>query len=349
MTIRRPTTTANRNPSRPKFEYRSRTADDLKRRAQQGGTAREGFINQDVKFFIPKAGDNRIRIMPPTWVGPMNPEQADHFGYEVFVHYGIGSDDSSYLCLDKMKKTVGECPICAERSKAEAAGDDEYAKTLRPGKRVCVYVVDRDRPNEGVLLWSMPWTIDRDICSRAVDKMTGEVYNVDDPELGYDVSFTKEGTGMTTKYVGIDIARRNSPLSDDPEQAQKWLDYVTAHPIPDQLIHHDAEHIAAVFSGQAASAEPSDAPERQAAVEASATTLAEPTGDDILAMSEEVLVNFIEERELVEKLGDAFSGDLPDLKRAVCDLLWPPKIETRPATPSPSLKDRLARLRGEKK
>lgn len=348
MTTRR--TAPDRSPAKPKFEYRSRTADDLKRRAQQGGTAREGFVNQDVKFFAPKPGDNRIRVLPPTWENP------DHFGYEVFVHYGIGSDNSAYLCEDKMNRTAGDCPICAERGRAEAAGEKEYADSLRPSKRVCVYVVDRDRPSEGVLLWSMPWTIDRDVCARAVDKMSGEVYNVDDPESGYDILFNKEGQGQTTKYVGIDIARRSSPLSDDPAQSQAWLDYVLAHPIPSQLLHHDPEHVAAVFSGHAAAPaaeEPAPARTpigRQAeAAQHKAEAKAKPLNEDaVMGMTEEELLAVIDDKGLEAALGDAFNGDLPDLKRAVCDLLWPVEAKT-PQQPAKkeTLKEKLARLRGE--
>lgn len=336
MPIRRPNSNAPAT-TRPKFEYNPRTASDLKRRATQGGTSRDGFVNADVKFFTPKPGDNRIRVLPPTW------ENADHFGFEVFVHYGVGTDNSAYACLDKNASATesGPCPVCAERSRADSSGEKEYADSLRPNKRVSVYVVDRDRQQEGVLFWNMPWTVDRDLCARAVDKITGEVYNLDDPESGYDVTFTREGQGQTTKYIGTEIARRPSPLSDDPAQQQVWLDYALAHPIPTQIMYHSAEHIAKVFSGQA-SAETK--PEPQPTARAPAAGGMALTATVVLGMTEEQLLALIEERALEARLGGAFDGELPDLKKAVCDLLWPLKKTTAAPKPGGSLKERLAKL-----
>lgn len=348
---RRPT------PNRPKFNYKGHTADDLKRRASMRGSAQDSFTNQDVKFFTPRAGDNRVRIMPPTWPTP------EHYGFDLFVHYNIGPDNSSYICLDKISGEVGVCPICIERARAEAAGEKEYADSLKPNRRVSVYVIDRDRPNEGVLLWNMPWTIDRDICAQAVDKSTGEVYNLDDPDNGYDVLFTREGQNQLTKYVGVQIARKPSPLSDDPDLAEKWLQHVTTKPIPDQFIMYEPDHITKVFAGAAAKTADEDAgtdteaPAKPAASPAPRRQLSRSRGKEdteltreaVLAMSEDDLVSLIESRELADGLGDDVDTmPLPELASAVADALGLEAAKPTAGAASSSLKDRLAKLRGNK-
>ena len=56
------------------FQYRPRTTEEMERRAHQSGTSKEGFIIPDVQTFTPADGDNKIRILPPTW------EDAGHYG-----------------------------------------------------------------------------------------------------------------------------------------------------------------------------------------------------------------------------------------------------------------------------
>lgn len=226
--------------SAKKFSYRARSAEQVKKRASQSGSNRDSMFNGDVQLFKPSEGDNNIRILYPTWDG------AEHYGLDAFVHYGIGADESAYLCPHEMK---GEpCPICEERHAAQKAGDTEYADKLKPSKRVLVYIINRDKPKDGVQLWSMAWTIDRDISALAIDKRTGEVYAIDHPDEGYDISFERKGTGMKTEYLGLQIDRRPSPIGND-----QWEEYIQAHPIPDLLNFFDYDHIKAVLEGAVAS------------------------------------------------------------------------------------------------
>lgn len=347
-----------RQTAKPKFTYRAHTADDMKRRAAQGGSARDGFVNQDVKFYTPRAGDNRVRILPPTW------DNAKHYGHDVFVHYRIGADASSYACLDKMTGNVGVCPICKERAKAEAAGEEEMAYQWAPKKRISCYVIDRDHEDEGVLMWNMPWTVDRDICAQAVDKSSGEVFNVDDPDGGYDLSFNKQGTAMTTKYTGVQIARRSTPLSDDPDQAEAWLAYAMKNPIPDMIVLHDADHIGKVFAGSVGSVTEAAAETPKATAPTKPTAVVTPvrralapkaapmppTRAVILAMTEDALVDMIEKENLADAIGDRLADmPLPELAAAVADAmgLTEEPVAKAPVSASNSLKERLARLQAK--
>jgi len=217
-----------------RFEYENRDESEVKKRGQRRGGDFDRMISDKIKLFTPRDSENRVRILPPTWKG------AKHYGLDVHVHYGVGPDRNSYLCLQKMK---GEAdPIAEEHAQARRDGDDEYAKQIEAKSRLLVYVIDRNAEKEGVQAWFMPWTLDRDINKVSEDRDTGEVLRIDHPEDGYDVLFDKTGQKDRTKYGGIAIARRSSPLGKD-----EWLDFAMDNPLPEQLQYYDYDHIAKAF------------------------------------------------------------------------------------------------------
>lgn len=344
MALRRMTKDSNR----PSFKYTPRTADQMTKRAQQSGSNREGYFSQEINFFAPRVGDNRIRILPPTWNNP------EHYGLEIFVHYGIGADNNAYLCLDKTKNEVGVCPVCKERARAEASGDKEYADTLRYAKRVAVYLIDRDKSGDGVLLWAMPWSIDRDICAQAVDRDSGEVFAPDNPEDGYDVLFRREGQSMTTKYTGVSVARKPQPLSDKGAEMAEWLQYAIDNPILDKLVYYEPEHIEKVLRGGAV-ADEVETPAAAGKKSVTETPVKAADGEElsydiVMGMGEEAILEVCDKYEITEDdLGDAKDADLTVFKAKVCEVL---KLEPAPAAAklaaenkTESVKSRLARLR----
>lgn len=226
-----------RSGGRGGFEYQRRSAEDTRQRASKGANDFDRIMKEGVKMWKPNDGDNRIRILPPTWA------KAKHFGLDIYVHYGVGPDRQSYLCLNKMEQDGG-CPVCEEREIARRDEDEKYAKELEAKRRVLVYLIDRDHEKEGPQVWAMPWTLDRDIVKVCQDKSSGEVLEIDHPEEGYDVTFEKKGSKDRTEYLGVSIARRSSPLGKD-----EWLDHAVDFPLDTQLNYFDHEHIAKVFNG----------------------------------------------------------------------------------------------------
>lgn len=219
-----------------RFEYRQRDASSARKRAESSGKDYDRYLQDVADAYAVNDGDNVVRILPPTW------DDAEHYGHDIYVHYEIGPDKGTYLCLNKMK---GEkCPICEERKRAQNEGDEDYAKKLEPKKRVLVYVIDRNKEKEGIKVWAMPWTLDRDIVKVSVDKRTGEVLPIDHPDDGYDVMFERTGKGPRTEYVGVSIDRKSSPLDND-----KALDFAQEHPLPTLLKFYPYDHIASVFDG----------------------------------------------------------------------------------------------------
>jgi hypothetical protein len=217
------------------FEYKRRDPEKMKERATGGGKDFKGFLHNEYTIYAPKDGDNWIRPLPPTW------DNADHWGIDVHVHYGVGPDNGAVLCNAKMWKTA--CPICEARQRAQKAGDEALAKELSASTRVLFWLLDRQEPTKGPLLWASPYTVDKEICALGQDKQTGEYYELDNPHNGFDVSFSKQGKGQLTKYSGYQVGRRETSV---PSEA---LTYIQENPLHGTLVERSYEEVKQMFEG----------------------------------------------------------------------------------------------------
>lgn len=218
------------------FKYQKREDSNMRKRSEQWGNSRESFLTDHVPIWRPKDGTNTIRILPPSW------SDCEHYGLDIYVHYNVGADKSQFLDLTKMKKLPD--PITEEVQKARAEGDEAYAKEIDSRKRVLVYLIDRDRPKDGPMLWAMPWTVDKDIALQAYDARTNEALPIDSPEDGYDVIITKAGQKDRTEY-NVKLDRRSTALELD----ERILDALENHPLPDCLVYSTYEKIHQEFQG----------------------------------------------------------------------------------------------------
>lgn len=226
------------------FSYKKRTADDVKKRAEQSGGRFDSPFKQGFDVFRPKDGENLIRILPPTW------DDHDHYGLDVWMHRFIGADNSNYLCANKM---LGKhCPACDEAKAAKDAGEDDEAKSLQPQKRTLVWIIDRDDESNTPQIWDMSWAQDRDIAALCHIKRTGKVLLIDHPEDGYDLTVKKVGKGLKTRYTFI-VDRESSPIHDEQKEQDKILEFITENPLTDVLRYDTAAHIEKQLSGTAPS------------------------------------------------------------------------------------------------
>jgi hypothetical protein len=228
------------------FQYKPRTADQVKERASRKSARFDSIYKSGFDKFRLKQGDNLFRYLPPTW------DDAGHYGYTIFVHYGIGPNNAPYLCLRKMLNKP--CPICEASKAAKDAGEADEAKELQPAERVVSWVLDRDADDpERPMIFECSWTQDQNITSLCVNERTGEILMIDHPDKGYDVTVKRAGkTKTNTTYYGQQIARVDSPIHDDERAQDEILDYVKENPIPDILNYHDYDYIAVVMSGTVA-------------------------------------------------------------------------------------------------
>jgi gp32 DNA binding protein like len=224
------------------FQYKPRDEKKLKERAEQEGGAFDSIFKAGVDTWRPAQGDNKIRILPPTW------EDHDHYGFDVWQHGYVGN--GSYLCLSKMLQK--RCPICEAARESRAAGEEEEAKRLSPSRRVVVWIVDRDADDPSVpLLWPMSWTMDRDIAALCHNKRTGASLLIDHPDEGYDLTFKRKGTGPTkTKYFGLAVERDASAISDDEKEQEGILEYIQENPIPSLLHYQSADYLKRMIEGE---------------------------------------------------------------------------------------------------
>ena len=221
--------------SKSRFQYKPRSKESVEKRASQQGGQFDNWTKDTIPMFTPKAGKHRVRFLPPMWDG------AEHYGMDIYVHFNVGPDQQQYLCL--RQHADSKCPLCEESERLKNAGEDDAAYDLKANKRVLGYVIDRDDEEAGPKLWAMPWTVDRDITALMVDPDSGEVILVDHPDEGYDIVFQRQGTGVNTKYVGAQIARKSSPLCDDPEVQDEWLEFVQNTPVPKTLCTFDYDYV----------------------------------------------------------------------------------------------------------
>ena len=211
-----------------------------KRRGAYGGQYDTWYLPEFRPVQV-KEGDHCFRLLPPTFDG------AEHWGIDLYLHSGIGADQQTYLCPNKMKGE--DCPICDEVRAAKKAGQDKYANEIRAYQRILVWAVDRDNEDAGPQLLALPVTVDKAIVTLSADRRTGEIFDVTNVDDGYDVEFSREGTGLKTKYPNIAVARRPSPLSKSDKEIDRWLDFTENNPLPDTLQFFEADYIKGVFEG----------------------------------------------------------------------------------------------------
>lgn len=229
---------------KPRFQYQQRTKEDIKERANNRGGNFDSIFKSQYKIYKVREGKNVVRILPPTWVKPK------HYGLDIWVNYGIGADNQSYLSLAKMKNQKD--PIAEARIVANREGDEKLARALQPTQRILMWVIDRNAEDEGPQLWPAAFTVDRDAALLSFDEDTKEVSFIDDPENGRDFRFHTEGTGMQRKYPAAKMKLlTEGPLSQDAALQDEWLEFAAANPLPDVLQFYDYAYIAGVFDGQA--------------------------------------------------------------------------------------------------
>lgn len=228
-----------------KFKFRggSRSVESVVRKSKQSGGNFDRLIKEDCPGFKVGDGENCIRIMPAGW------DDVDKWGdgweIPVEVHYGVGPDEQQYFCLDKMQDEA--CPVCEARSSAQS---EEESSELKSTWRALCWIIDRDNEKAGPMLWSMPMTVFKEINLRSVDKKSNTPILIDDPEDGYDITFNKEGSGLRTKYTAFEIDRDPSPLHDDEDKQDDWLEYITENNIPDIMQFFKYDHIEKVLFGK---------------------------------------------------------------------------------------------------
>lgn len=225
-----------------KYIYKPRSFESAKERSERTGGRFDSWIKPGFDIWRPKAGDNLIRILPPTW------ENHDHYALEVWMHRFIGADKSNYLCLRKMLNKKD--PICEAMKACQGAGEVEDAKALAPVNRYVAWVIDRHEDEDAPpQVFDMSFTMDRDLIAQCIDKKRGSLLPVDHPDKGYDLTIKRQGQGLKTKYFGLNFDREPTPISDNDQRQDEILDFINENPIPSILKYYSYEYLQNVLEG----------------------------------------------------------------------------------------------------
>lgn len=186
--------------------------------AKQLARSQQGF-----SYWSPKAGQNRVRLLPPWTTEGKN---RDSFFREIYVHFGVGPEEAkrTYSCPAKTPDSEAKsCPICdwvkALRDTGGAA-EQEAAESIRAKQRFYSNIVDLTDPvfvekditewkarNSGkecpfkigdtkVQVFTYGPTIWNDLMAIFLDANV----DVTDLNTGRDINIKREGEGMRTKY-----------------------------------------------------------------------------------------------------------------------------------------------------
>lgn len=221
--------------------YRPPPADHVKRQAERKGGKFDSIFKGNFDTFTPKEGDNTIRILPAGWEGHTD------FAYTAWIHWGVGADESSYLCLRKMKEET--CPICQEVVRMKANGEGEDAKRIDCKERFICWIIDRTDRDETPTLWSMPAQVYKDINALCYSSRSGKAIFVDNPDAGYDIILRRTGTKINTKYLP-QVDREATAVTDDADKYKELEEWVQDNQIPDCLQFFDADYLERALSGE---------------------------------------------------------------------------------------------------
>lgn len=261
-------TTKKKTKKKTKRKLVRRTREGQEAVATASGGDFDRLYKEGLKTWTPKGeGKYKIRILPAGWGDEDNPP--DFWGVKVWVHPSLGPDNrDAYICPNK---TNGDpCPICDAINEAKRtgsipprdteAGRKHWANQVKPYERVLAYVLvrsDSDIDDEGVdavRLFPMAPSLAKAIAQQGEDPDDGEVLYLDDLEDGYDLTFKREGTGMKTRYGGVQLSRKSTAADDEDDVLDDLEGFVVENALPEAFIVQTADYLDSVFNGTAGTA-----------------------------------------------------------------------------------------------
>ncbi len=165
-------------------------------------------------YWKPTVGKHQIRILDSKF-DKNNPFK------EFYLHYGIAK--FPIMALSNWGEQDPIIQFCAKLRKSQEKEDWQLAKKLEPKMRVVVPVIVRGEEALGVRLWEFGTLNYKELLAIADDEDYGDFTDINE---GRD--FTVEGVsevamGRTYVKTSIRIKPKTSPLSDDPQLVEKWL------------------------------------------------------------------------------------------------------------------------------
>jgi len=159
-------------------------------------------------YWKPKQGLTKIRIMPA--VGNM-----DFFFVEMGRHY-----EQNVNCPAIISGGKEACPVCELNEHLYQAGEAKAAAQYRVGRSFHMNIIERANEGAGPKIYTPGITVFRMLEALIGDPDYGDISAID---TGTDLKLTREGEGRDTEYQIVPV-RESSPLSEDPDLIDEWLD-----------------------------------------------------------------------------------------------------------------------------
>lgn len=187
----------------------------IKRRvAELNGTAPKRMSS--VQLWKPSVGEYKVRGLP--W---KDADAATPFK-ELWFYY-IGNNPG-ILAPNQFGKPDPINDLIRKLYSSGKPADKEQAKKLQPKMRAYMPVVVRGEEDKGVQVWSFGKIVYQRLLNFYLDSDVGDILN---PLEGFDLKVTiSQAPGKQFMDTTVDAARKSSKLSQDDEQAQKWINGV---------------------------------------------------------------------------------------------------------------------------
>lgn len=207
--------------------------------AMKEGGLYESIFKQGIRKYKQRRGENNVRILPPTF-GKRN-----YPVYPIFVHYGVGPDNATFLCARRMFSQ--DCAVCDHRQRLMDEGEDEAANELKINSQFIAWVIDRMDKDDaiGPQVMQYGYGVNSSIAAVSLEEEGGTLVFFH-PEKGYDLTYTqnhKGGDQKNVSYIGHKFSRRESPIHRNEALMDQWLEYINDNPLDQILKDVDYDYV----------------------------------------------------------------------------------------------------------
>lgn len=169
-------------------------ATSKKKRGTDLDSSRRVFegIGDGGKWWKPKVGENRIRILPSN-------REDGAIAVKSILHYGfkIGGENRAFPCMSTLKQP---CPVCKLISRLDTDNDPDtkdLLKSISPRQSFLMNILDQKADDGVIKIYSAGVQVAREVYALLNDEDYGDIT---DPTTGRDLKITRTGEGFTTKY-----------------------------------------------------------------------------------------------------------------------------------------------------
>ena len=169
-------------------------------------------------FFKPKEGNNFLFLLPP------KVEQKKPW-IEIYMHYGVGVNNKSLVCPNKMENKP--CPVCEKAGKIYAEGtkeSKELAKKYWPGTSWYAGVIDLKDVHLLPQIWRFGVTVKRELVDCFYDAEEPDKFiDYTNLEAGFKVVLKRIDKSTNENYIDYKATLGKAYSFDKPKEILKNL------------------------------------------------------------------------------------------------------------------------------